>query len=415
MPAVVPAVLVPVPKRATLPASRASLVDPGGDGGGAGQRHAAPEPALSPEPGPACAGIRYSSDLARPASLGRPPDLARPASRPSATAVSLSWRRCLARTSRGHRRCTPHPPVPPRSSLSPRVRSRIARLPRKVLIPVAATGLVGLVGIGSLANAKEAPAPAAPARVQAPVTAAPTTAGYAPRCRRRRHRRRPRPWRRHRRRLCPRRPRRSWLAAAAAADRPGVHGERRHRRRHGRSVRRRAGAAHRHRHAGAGPARLRRGRGRDERDGARAPGGPEPRRPAGSRSLRSPAALRRRRRPGCRPGDDRPGLGGRPLRQSRWLRAPPQGGGLRRCRPGRARRPSRPPRHPRSRQLAGPPTSGSPRAEQPRPPASAPTSPVRTPSTTGTGTPTTTGLSASEPERSPVVPGTIVTLRRSAS
>jgi endonuclease YncB( thermonuclease family) len=45
-----------------------------------------------------------------------------------------------------------------------------------VLIPVAATGLVGLAGVGSLANAKEAPAPAAQARVQAPATAAPTTA-----------------------------------------------------------------------------------------------------------------------------------------------------------------------------------------------------------------------------------------------
>ena len=70
----------------------------------------------------------------------------------------------------------PHPPVPPPSSLLPRVRSRIARLPRKVLIPVAATGLVGLAGVGSLANATEAPAPAAQARVQAPATAAPTTA-----------------------------------------------------------------------------------------------------------------------------------------------------------------------------------------------------------------------------------------------
>jgi endonuclease YncB( thermonuclease family) len=44
-----------------------------------------------------------------------------------------------------------------------------------VLIPVAATGLVGLAGVGSLANAKQAPAPAAQARVSAPATA-PTTA-----------------------------------------------------------------------------------------------------------------------------------------------------------------------------------------------------------------------------------------------
>jgi endonuclease YncB( thermonuclease family) len=70
----------------------------------------------------------------------------------------------------------PRPSVPPPSSLLPRVRGRIARLPRKVLIPVAATGLVGLAGIGSLANAEEAPAPDAEARVQARVTAAPTTA-----------------------------------------------------------------------------------------------------------------------------------------------------------------------------------------------------------------------------------------------
>jgi endonuclease YncB( thermonuclease family) len=70
----------------------------------------------------------------------------------------------------------PHPPVPPPSGPLLRVRSRIARLPRKVLIPVAATGLVGLAGVGSLANAKEAPAPAAQARVQAPATTAPTTA-----------------------------------------------------------------------------------------------------------------------------------------------------------------------------------------------------------------------------------------------
>ena len=45
-----------------------------------------------------------------------------------------------------------------------------------MLIPVAATGLVGLAGVGSLANAKEAPAPAAQARAQAPATAVPTTA-----------------------------------------------------------------------------------------------------------------------------------------------------------------------------------------------------------------------------------------------
>jgi endonuclease YncB( thermonuclease family) len=70
----------------------------------------------------------------------------------------------------------PHPPVPPPPGRLARVWTYLARRPRKVVVSIAAAGLVGLVGIGSLANAKEPPASRhAAVSAPGPAALAPTT------------------------------------------------------------------------------------------------------------------------------------------------------------------------------------------------------------------------------------------------